>query len=226
MRLQGRVVKASDRTAITTAVIASKNSSHLLRRNTLRSQHAVGIAVNALSLTSFGATRSLTAEVSRGANVLMLGSTAGIAVGDILQIGDQINAAVYQAAAVGPDPGLVTLAQPVTTSAPVATTVQTFTASAPTATTTLARSSDSGDGTLTLVAALTGPAIEITDGVRTEYHWVNALSNTNGYYFANRITGPKTFDLLCSAPTFTTFDQPWTPDYSQPVTVLDFRLRP
>jgi hypothetical protein len=226
LRLQGRVVKASDRSAITTAVVSSKDAKHLLLRDALRLGHAAGTSVNSVSLSNAGAPRSLAEAVLAGSNTLALSTNAGLAAGDLLQLGSAVSAGIYPVASVGPGPALVTLSQKLGTSAVTSTVVQGLTASAPAGTSTLARSADAGDGVVSLATALSGQALQIFDGASTEYHRLNALSDANGYYRVNGITGLQTLELLCSAPAFTTLDQPWTPDYSQPVTILDLLLRP
>jgi hypothetical protein len=226
VRVQGRVVKASDRAPLSGAVVSSKNGKTPLLRDPVRFPHAAGITVSSLSFAATGPARKVTAEALSTSSRLLLDSTAGLAPGNHLQIGDAAAAEIYEVSVVGPDPGLVVLTSALTTTFAVGAPVQQLTPSATSAATTLARSSDAGDGVLTLVAALSDKGIVISDGPATEYHWLSAISAATGYYRADGIAGVKSLELLCSAAGFTTGDQPWFPQYSDSVNVVDFRLRP
>jgi hypothetical protein len=225
VRLQGRVVKASDRSAVANATISNKPATQLLLRDPLRFAHASGTSVRSVALSNSGAPATLSNAVVAGSSTLTLSTNAGLAAGTLVQIGG-VNGAIYPVASVGPGAVRVTLGELVTLSSPVGATVQAVTASAPVGASTLARSADAGDGLVMLRAALTGSAIQIFDGARTEYHSLNVLSDADGYFRVDGITGVQALDLLCSAPTFTTLDQPWTPNYSQPASIVDFLLRP
>jgi hypothetical protein len=225
-RLQGRVVKASDRSVIAGATVVAKNNKILLLRTPVRSAHGTGVTVNSLAFTNSGPARKVAADVRPGGDRVILDNNGGLAANDLLQIGSLPSAEIYEIKVVGPDPGLVVLTSPLAASAPLNTAAQKVTASGASGTTTLARSSDAGDGVLLINAALTDKAVQIVDGALTEYHWLNALSDASGYYRANGIGGVKTLELLCSAAGFTTADQPWSPEYSDPVNVIDFRLTP
>lgn len=226
IRLQGRAVKASDRSGVSAAVVSSKVTSVLLLRDIVRRSHPVAVTVNALTFSPAGSLRKLVVDSALGSTELILDNDSGISAGDHLLLGDDINGAIYEVASFGLDTNSVILNQSTTSSYLSGTAVQPTTASAPSASTTLARSADAGDGVLILAGGLTGSAIEIADGALTEYHWVNALSDVNGYYHTNGVTGVQSLELLCTASGFSVFDQPWFPDYSDPVNVLDFRLRP
>lgn len=226
VRLQGRVVKAADRTPVAGGLISSKDNKKLLLRTTARFSHAAGVTVNSVSFTATGPARKLAADVAAGSDRVVLDNNAGLGAAAHLQFGNDVVGAVYEVASTGPDPGVVVLKQELAFGFAAKTPVQELTASAASGTTTLARSVDVGDGVLVLNAALTDKAVEISDAASTEFHWLNALSDTAGYYRVNGIAGVKTLELLCSATGFSTADQPWSPEYSDSINVVDFRLTP
>jgi hypothetical protein len=219
-------VKDSDRSALPGAVIASKNGARPLLRDTVRSAHNAGVVVQGVSFANAGPARKVAEATSSSATRLLLDNSGGLAAGNLLQVGVAGGAGIYQVSSVGPDPGLVALTIAPTSTFAVGTPVQAVTASAPSGATTLARASDVGDGVLVLTAALSDKGISIQDGPSTEYHWLNAISDSDGYYRANGIAGVKSLELLCSSAGLTTYDQPWSPQYSDTVNVVDFRLRP
>ena len=225
IRLQGWVVKANDRSAIATATIASNSATRLLLRDPFRFAHADGTLVDGISLSVSGVPAILARAASAGDSALSLNTNAGLVPGSLVQVG-AVDGAIYSVASVGPGPALVTLSEPVAMSAAKGAVVEALTASAPVSSSTLARSADAGDGIAMLTTALTGAALRVVDGRRTEHHWLNVLSGPDGYFRADGITGVQRLDLTCSAPTFTTLDQPWTPNYSQPAATVDFLLRP
>lgn len=226
VRLQGRVVRASDRAPLPGAVVASKSGTTPLLRDTVRSEHAAGAAVVSLSFMNTGPARQLIATSPSSSDRLALSDNTGLSPGDQLQIGAGGSAAIYEVSAVGPEPGLVVLTTALTATFAAGTSVQQVSPSAPSGNATLARGSDAGDGVLMLSASLSDVAIAILDGPLTEYHWLSAISDADGRYRANGIEGAKSLELLCSAVGFTPFDQPWMPQYGDSVNVVDFRLRP
>jgi hypothetical protein len=225
-RLQGRVVKASDRSPVAAATVAAKNNKTLLLRTPVRSAHGSGVTVNSLSFTNAGPGRKLTTDVRPGGDRITLDNNGGLGPGDHLQIGSVPGAEIYEINSVGPDPGLVVLKSKLAASFAATTAARKVTASAASGTTTLARSSDAGNGVLVVNAGLNDKAVEIVDGASTEYHHLNAISDAAGYYRANGVAGVRTLELLCSATGFTTADQRWFPQYSDSVNVVDFRLTP
>ena len=157
---------------------------------------------------------------------MVLDNNGGLAFGDHLQLGDDPAAEIYEVTSVGPDPGLVVLQSPLAASFAMNAPARKVTVSGASGTTTLNRSADAGDGVLVVNTALTDKGIEIVDGALTEYHWLNAISDAAGYYHARGVAGVKSLELLCNATGFSTFDQPWFPEYSNLVNVVDFRLTP
>jgi hypothetical protein len=225
-RLQGRVVKASDRSPIAAAAVGAKDNKMLLLRTPVRSAHGSGVVVNSLSFANTGPARKLIADVRPGEDRIVLDNDAGLGPGDHLQIGSLPNAEIYEISAVGPDPGLVVLKNKLAASFAATTAAQTATASAASGTAILARSSDAGDGVLLVNTPLNDMAVEIVDGAFTEYCFLSSISDDAGYYRANGIAGVRRLDLRCSAAGFNTADQPWFPQYSTPVNIVDFRLTP
>ncbi|OLB36151.1 MAG: hypothetical protein AUH11_12010 [Acidobacteria bacterium 13_2_20CM_57_17] len=226
IRLQGRVVKASDRTPIAQAAVAAKNNKTLFLRAPVRFAHLSGITINSLNFTPTGPLRKVAADVRPGASRVVLDNNGGLAFGDHLQLGDDPAAEIYEVTSVGPDPGLVVLQSPLAASFAMNAPARKVTVSGASGTTTLNRSADAGDGVLVVNTALTDKGIEIVDGALTEYHWLNAISDAAGYYHARGVAGVKSLELLCNATGFSTFDQPWFPEYSNLVNVVDFRLTP
>jgi len=226
IRFQGRVVKARDRSPVPNATIAIKNTSNLLLRTPVRFAHNLGVTVNAVALSNTGPARQVKEDIGRGATRVILDNNGALAPGAHLQFSTNIAAEIYEVGAVGPDAGEVQIVGGLASTFTAGTPVQAVNASAPTASANLLRSCDPGDGVLIVSAALTNHAIEISDGTQSELHWLNALSDANGYYRANGVAGVKALELLCSAGGFTTADQGWFPVYSNPVNVIDFRLTP
>ncbi len=226
VRLQGRVVKAADRTPVANGLVSSKENKKLLLRTAALFPHAAGVTVNSLSFTSAGPARKLAADVGAGNDRVVLDNNGGLGAGNHLQFGSDVVGAVYEVVSTGPDPGVVVLKQKLVFGFAANTPVQGLAPSAASGTTTLARSVDAGDGVLVLDTGLADKAVEISDGASTEFHWLNALSDAAGYYRVNGIVGVKAFELLCSATGFSTADQPWFPEYSDPINVVDFRLTP
>jgi len=226
VRLQGRVVKASDRSPLPGAIVSSKSGKTPLLRGPLRFGHAAGVTVSSLTFAATGPARKLTVDAASATDSVVLDNSAGLAVGDHVQIGDPETAEIYELHAVGPDPGLVVLTSALMCTFATGAAVQQVTPSAPSASTTLTRRADRGDAVLTLAAALSDNAIMISDGAATEYHWLNAIAAASGYYRADGIAGIKSLELLCSATGFTTDDQLWFPQYGDFTNIVDFRLRP
>jgi hypothetical protein len=226
VRLQGKVVKDSDRSPLPLATVSSKSGKTPLLRDNVRSSHAAGTTVRSFSFTNLGAARKLSATALPGSTGVVLDNNAGLGANDFLQIGSDGSAQIYQVSGTGPAAGLVVLQSPLTATFPDGTAVQQLNPVGPSGNSTLARSSDPGDGLLVLATALSDSGIEIVDGAATEYHWLNAVSGTDGYYQADGIVAVAALELLCKSGVLTPGDQPWMPQYGDRVNVVDFRLRP
>ena len=226
VRLQGRVVKASDRSAIAGATISSAANAVLLARSPLYFDHASGVAVNAVTFTPTGPARSLATTVTGGSSSLALNNTAGLLASQILRIGSGPLTEMAVIQSLGPNPAQVNLLTPVNSSYPAAAPVQQVNAAGPIGSAALARSSNTGDGLMILAAPLVATGIQIADGAQTEYHLLNAISDGSGYYHANGMAGVVWLNLQAAAGGFTNADATWLLDYNNPVNVVDFRLTP
>jgi hypothetical protein len=225
VRIQGRIVKESDRSAITGAKVASGNGKALLLRSPLVFDHALGITVNAVTLTASGPLRKLTVEAKGGSQSLMLDNTGGLAASGQLQIGAGESVEVVTIASLGPDPAQVNLTGALNATFPPATQVQEASAAFISAAA-LTRSADAGDGLVVVNPALTADALQIVDAAKTEYHWLNAISNSAGYYHLNGMAGVVSLDLQASASGLTQANRTWFLVFQDPVNVVDFRLKP
>jgi hypothetical protein len=225
VRLQGRVVKDSDRSAIALTPVSCKSGKTPILRDVVRSPHLGGTVVQSLSFANNGPARTLTVLALSGASRVVLDNNGGLGAGNLLALGTSGGQQIYRVSSVGPDPGLVVLDAPLTSTFPVGAAAQRVDASAASGNSTLARSSDPGDGVLVLMTALSDVAVEIVDGATTEYHWVNAVTDGTGYYHADGIVGVSSLELFCQSGALTA-DIPWMPQYDDRVNVVDFRLRP
>jgi hypothetical protein len=225
VRIQGRIVRESDRSAITGAKVASGNGKVLLLRSPLVFDHALGVTVNAVTLTTAGPMRKLTVEAKGGSKSIMLDNTAALAAPGQLQIGAGASLEVVTIASLGPDPAQVNLTGALNATFPVATQVQEASA-ALVSVAASTRRANAGDGLVVVNPALTADALEIVDGAKTEYHWLNAISNSSGYYHLNGMTGVVSLDLQASASGLTQANSTWFLVFQDPVNVVDFRLKP
>jgi hypothetical protein len=221
VRVQGRVVKESDRSPIAGATIASGDPAVALLRSTLRFDHPSGKSVNALSQT--GPARSLAADAIAGASIITLNNVAGLGATQLLQIGADGSAEIGVISVMGPGATQVTLQNSLRSAFPSTTAVQQL---APGPSVTLARSSNAGDGLLLVSAAPAQDAVQIVDGAQTESSVLNAMSDAAGYYHLNGMTAVVSLNFQCSAAGFTTASKTWFLDYNEPVNVVDFRLKP
>ena len=221
VRIQGRVVKDSDRSPIASAAISSADAKVLLMRSTLRFDHAPGTTVNSLSTT--GPVRNLTADVPSGSNSIFLNDVTGLAATQLLQIGVDGTAEIGVIAIVGPGPKQITLQNGLRSGFANGATVQQVTAGAAV---TLTRSANAGDGLLLASAGVAGTAVQIVDGAQTEACVLNTVSDAAGYYHLNGMTGVVSLNLQCSSAGLSTATTNWFLNYNDPVNVVDFRLKP
>lgn len=225
VRLEGRVVRESNRTGIAGAELSIQSpSTALLLRTTAHADHPSGVNVVPRTL-AIGAAFSVAGAVTGGATSVKLApNVLGLAAGSILRFAPSEYVVVDSVE--GAPANRVTLRYPLTHSYPDLTPVREFTplaAGAPVAT---ARSIDAGDGLLVLAAVMSAPAIEIADGLRTEYHDTNRITDTDGFFAADGIAGVPSLTLRASAPPLAPLDTEWIIDSSRPVAALGFRLKP
>jgi hypothetical protein len=226
VRLQGRIVKASDRSPIANAAVRSAAASVLLIRSPLAFDHAAGVAVNAFTFTPTGPALTLAAAAPGGSNSVFLSSAAGLAAGQVLRIGDDplVEIAIIQS--LGPDPAQVNLQTRLNSTFPLHAPARQAIAAAAAGSATLARDSNAGDGLLLLSGPLAATGVQVADGTATEYHLLNAVADASGYYHVNGVAGVASLHLQAEAAGFSNAPATWFPVYNDPVNVVDFRLKP
>lgn len=226
VRLQGRVVKDSDRSPIAAATIASGDNTVLLLRSPLYFDHAAGVTINTYTFTAVGGALTLASPVTGGSNMIFLSSTAGIGPTQTLQIGTDPLTELAIIQSIGPLPGQVNLFNSLNSSFPQNSNVQPMNPVGPGASATLQRGSNARDGLVVLSAGLSGTAIQVSDGAQSEFHLINPVADGSGYYHCDGLTGVESVDLQAIAGGFTTGTATWFIVYSDPVNVVDFRLKP
>lgn len=226
VRLQGRVVKESDRSPIAGATISSSDNSVLLVRSPLQFDHASGITINAFTFPPAGPARNLAQPVTGGSSTIFLNSNAGLGATQTLQIGADPLAELATIQTLGPGAGQVNLQNNLSNTFPGNAPVQQVTPTAVGTSATLSRSSNAGDGLLVLGAPLAATGVQVADGAQSEYHLLNAISDSSGYYHLNGLAGVPSLNLQASAGGFTNANKTWFLVYNDPVNVLDFRLKP
>lgn len=226
VRLEGRVVRESNRTGIAGATVAIKPPSNaVLLRTVAHLDHASGVNITPQTLTPLAPARSVDEAVIGGATVVQLDSVAGLAGNPILRFG--LTPPEYAVVdSIDVPTRRVTLRHPLTRSYPLLAPVRAVNAVAAGAAAATTRSIDAGDGVLILAAVMNPTSIEIADGVKTEYHDANVIADADGFYAADGITGVPSLALRATAAVFQPLDRDWTIDYSRPVAALSFRLKP
>ncbi len=226
VRLEGRVSKEADRTAIAGATVAVKSAQKaLLLRTTAHADHASGISITPVTLANAGLLRHVAAAVKGGATLIQLDDVGVLGAGSVLRFGTaQFEYAVVDF--VDTTAKTVALRDPLTRSYASGAEVQGVTATADPGAVATTRSIDAGDGLLVLAAPLAATVIEISDPPHLEYHEVNAVSDGGGFFAADGIAGIHTLTLTASAAGFQPLDLEWTIDTSRPVAALGFRLEP
>jgi len=224
VRIQGRVVDEPTRSPQPGSAIAVTTANVAVLRTPISAGHAAGIAVHTRTLGPAGPARAIAADVRAGSSEMTLDNAAGLAAGDILQLGapSMLEFAVVQA--VG---ATVRLRLPLMRSRPAGTPVQAVVAGGAGPNATLAVDAAPGDGILRLSVALgPGAALEIVDGAGSEFRALNAVADANGYYQLDGITGIAALSLSASHAGFSNAPIDWAIDYNQAVNNVDFRLTP
>jgi hypothetical protein len=219
-------VKESDRTAIAGALVSSATPGLLLLRAPLGLAHAKGVTVNARALTPAGPARQLKLAASRGDSVITLDSSGGLVAGGILRIGTDVASEIAVISVAGPGADQVTLSGPLVSSHPVAAPIQALAPGVPTGSTTLARDADADDGVLMLAGPLAGASVELADGARREYRDLGALSDADGFYHLDGVTGAAALDLRALASGFGDVTRTVAIAYDNAVKLVGFRLSP
>lgn len=245
VRVQGRVVKASDRSSISGAKVTTVNEPGVppplqqvaALRTPLYFAHAAGVKAQDCQLSPTGSLKQLSVRAAARTTVLSLTNRAGLSPGNpVLRIGGdpltdpQVEFAVVDSL-VPPVtnlnlPGDVILRSGLNHSFPTGTSVQMVTPSLLATTRTLQLEADAGDGVLILDGLLNVDTIEIIDPdpLRVEYHAVGALSDADGFYRLDGVGRQVTFFLNAAASGLTDSTLPLGLNYSRPVNLLDFRL--
>lgn len=225
VRLEGRVVRESNRTGIVGATITIQSPANaILLRTVAHTDHPLGVSVIPRTL-NVGAAFTVDGGVRGGeTSVKLKPNVAGLAAGSILRF-TRTSEYVVVDTVDGPA-NRVTLRYPITHSYADLEPADEFTVmpgGAPVAT---SRSIDAGDGVLVLGAVMSATAVEISDGPRTEFHETDRVSGTDGFFAAAGIAGVANLTLRASALGFQALDVDWIIDYSRPVAALSFRLKP
>jgi hypothetical protein len=223
VRLQGRVVRNTvARPPVPGALIASTDLKHPLLRTGLESAHAAGETVQQLVLTPAGPVRHLTLPAVAGDSVIQLDNMAGLVPGSVLKIGPDERDDYAIVSAVG---AMVVLRLPLVRSGAAGAVVQEQTPGAPAVTTTLAASTEAGDGALSLAGNLaTADPVSVGAGPALEYRTLGALTDADGYYGLDGLTGFQTVAIAASKALFPTQNVNWMPVYGLDPNVLNFRL--
>jgi len=224
VRLQGRVVKDSDRTPIAGAMVTSVNANRLTLSTPAYFGHASALSVETATLTPAGPARSLVSTAAGGGATVVLNNNAGLPGGTVLQFSTGADAEIAVVASTGAA-GAVTLTAPLNSTHAAGTAVREA-AVAPGGSAALTRDVDAGDGLLQVAAVVAGPVVRVVDGVKTEYHRLGAQTDAAGYFHWNGVAGVSALDMQASAGGLSNLTQSWTVDYDSAVNVMNFRMKP
>jgi hypothetical protein len=222
VRLQGRVVKVGNRNPIAGAQITSSDNTELLLRSPLYYDHPAAVPVNAFTFSPAGGGLKLAAPILGGSNTIFLNTNAGL-TNKTLQIGTDPLAEIAIVQSLGPAAGQANLSCKLNSTFTINDPVQLVNPAAAGPSATLKRSGDSGDGILVLNSALVATGIQIQDGAQSEFHWLNALSDVDGYYHLNALAGVDSLHLSASSGALSAATT-WFLNYNDPVNLVDFRL--
>jgi hypothetical protein len=226
VRLQGRVVADVNRAPIAGATVNVTTANITALRTPAYFDHAAGVTVAAVTLTPVGAATQLATAALGALSSITVTSAAGIAAGQVLQIGPDINADFGVVASVDAASGAVVLLNAINSSFPAGAPVQPVAIAPAGPSASLFRDVNAGDGLLLLAGPLVASAIEIADGPNTEYHVTAATTAVDGYYHLNGIGGVVSIDLTAQAAGFADLTHTLAVAYGNSVNVVDFRLQP
>jgi len=247
VRIQGRVVTGTKRSPVNEAVVRSVDdpaappppappatTEHVVALRTwLRSAYPAGSNVNEEDLPTAGTTKTLSADVSSGAQSVRLSNRTGLAVGGLLRFG---SAPDHEYVAVsGPTPivnpsapGDITLAVPLDRGFAAGSEVRRVTINATGVVRHLSRAAEPGDGVVFLDGTQASPAIQVVHpvGGKNEHHEVGAATDADGYYRLDAIGGVATlfFDARKSGGPALATPLEYRVDYANAINVVDFRL--
>ncbi len=178
----------------------------LALRTPLALDHAAGTTAQACTLTAGPAT-TLAAPVGHGALGVVLASTAAIAAGTVLELGDEATREHLVVDGPGAAAGEISLRTPVVRSAASGTVVATYSASVLGPSPALTRAGRVGDGLLlldSLPSAVAGAAaVQITDGPRSEIRAPHALTDAAGHFRLPGVRSLAAIELTATGPSGT-----------------------
>jgi hypothetical protein len=243
VRVQGRVVKASDRSPIGAARVLSVDDpnqppppTHVgILRTPLYFAHALGISAQEIQFTT-GSSYQLSVPATGGSAILELNNRIGLNAGNpILRIGGdpvsdpRVEFCVIDSL-VPPNsnlslPGAVVLRNTLNHSVPSGATVWAVTGNLVGPTWTIGQQADDGDSVLVLKSLIAVNTVAVLDPnpAAVEYHAVGGLSDTDGYYSIDGIGRERTVFLKASAGSQNQ-TRPLGINYLEPANVLDFLL--
>jgi hypothetical protein len=237
VRLQGRVVSDATGLAVSGAVIVTVDNPNppsplppppiphsMMLRNPLYAAHPINATVQGVTLAQVG-TAQLVQPAAGGTTTLVLNNTTGLGGSTFLQIKTPGNVLVEYAVvkSVGPAPGAVTLATPLTRSYATgpATVINFVNATTTGSVAHLLTDANDGDGIVVADALLTATTVVVDDGTPTaEYHELGAVTDSNGYYGVNGIGRVQELFLQANGATPVS----WMIEFDQAVNVVDFRI--
>ncbi len=236
MRIQGRVVNANTRAALSGALVLGvddPNTPPAVHTTALRSPlyfaHLNGASAQNVTITVTGSP-SLQADTIAAAQMIELSSRTGLGAGSIVQLSNSSRTIVEYGVVDHLGPGPAASAGPVffrnafNRSYAMASTVQIVTATPTGGAATLAGTANAGDGVVVASALLNGTTLVVDAGSPTEeYHEVGAFSDADGYYGLDGL-GRVQEIFLQAAQGGLQQTVGWFIEYDQPINLLDFRL--
>jgi hypothetical protein len=225
IRLQGRITLATTGAAIANASVTVNEANTITLRAPLVRDYAIGSAAQACTIAPVGAARLLTESARAGATELVLDSSAGLVANDLLQLGTPVWHTIVIVAGAGTVPNSLRLQTALTRSYSSGSTFQPISATLAAPTRNLVADATLGDGLLRLDGTLNANAIRLNDGVQASFYYLNALSDTAGYYRLDGIGGQATVTVLATTATHD-LQRTWFIDPRLDTNRVDFALTP
>jgi hypothetical protein len=237
VRLQGRVVTDATGLPVSGALIITVDNPTppsppppppiphtMMIRNPLYTAHPINATVQGVTLAQVG-TAQLTQPAAGGTTALMLNNTAGLGGSTFLQIktADKVLVEYAVVNSLGPAPGAVTLATPLSRSyaSGVATLINFVNATTTGSVSHLLTDANDGDGIVVADALLPATTVVVDDGTPVvEYHELGAVTDSNGYYGVNGVGRVKELFLQANGAT----PLSWMVEFDQSVNLVDFRI--
>jgi len=241
VRLQGRVVQDANGQPVAGALVVCVDNPNppspppppplphvLLMRSPLYFAHSVNAPVQQVTLSTAG-TAHLMQSAAAGTRTILVDTTAGLSGSAFVQLVNAASTIVEYAtvSGTGPQPGLVTLSNPLNRSYAQgpATTVRFVTASPAGGAAHLLLDADAGDGVLIADTLLQVNTVVINlGGAAVEYHELGALTGIDGYFAADGIGRAAQIFLRPNPGTPGLPVVPWFIEYDHAVNVVNFRI--